>query len=107
MRRLGRTLRLELIYSDHVSVNAETKLPEPLDLDRPLFQAASALLDRAWSRRTRLRHLALGVRDLQEGPRQLQLFGGEAEDKERRLLGALDQIRERFGDSAVRQGRTM
>lgn len=98
-------LRLEFTYSDHVSVRAEARLPSPSDLDGPVFEAARRLLEKSWTRRTRLRYLCLTLQDLRRGPAQLGLFG-EDDGRERRLRTALDGIRRRFGEGSVRVGRT-
>lgn len=110
LRRLGqsaRAVRLEIIYSDHLSAASEKKLPEPADLDRALFAAARELLEKTWTRRLRLRYLALALSDLSRGPRQKKLFGEEELERERDLLAALDAVRQKYGEGAVRYGRTL
>ena len=102
----ARVLALEFTYSDHVTARAEEKLAAPSDLDGPMFAAAWRLLEKSWTRRTRLRYLSLALKDLSRGPAQLALFG-EDDVRERRLRTALDEVREKFGEKAVRVGRTV
>jgi DNA polymerase-4 len=106
LRLRARLVRIEFTYSDHVSARAEEKLAQPSDLDGPVFAAAWRLLEKTWTRRTRLRYLCLTLRDLAAGPAQLPLFG-EDDVRERRLRTALDEVREKFGEKAVRVGRTV
>ncbi|HUT53236.1 MAG TPA: DNA polymerase IV [bacterium] len=108
MRCRARSVKLELIYADHVSASREAALREPADLDRPVFAKAGELLEKTWARRVRLRWLGLTLKDLARGPRQLGLFDHDREnERERSLAVALDQVRARFGESALRCGRTL
>jgi DNA polymerase IV len=106
IQRLAGAVRLEITYADHVSVSRQARLAQPGDLDGPLFDAARHLLESAWTRRTRLRYLGLSLKDLVEAPRQLRLFA-EDQGQERALVSALDQLRRRFGETAVRHGRVV
>jgi len=108
IQRLASAIRLEVIYADHVSASRQIRLAEPGDLDGPLFEAARRLLESAWTRRTRLRYLGLSLKELIAAPRQLRLFPEAlAELKERALVSALDALRSRFGEKAVRYGRVV
>jgi len=99
-------VRLELTYADHVSAWRQVRLTDPTDLDGALFAAAKRLLESVWTRRTRVRYLGLSLKELSPEPRQLRLFPeAAAEVKERGLVAALDQLRSRFGEKAVRYGR--
>jgi DNA polymerase-4 len=108
LKRLAGAVRIEITYADHVSASRQARLSQPGDLDGPLFEAARRLLESAWTRRTRLRYLGLSLKELIAAPRQLRLFPeAEAELKERALVSALDALRSRFGEKAVRHGRTL
>jgi DNA polymerase-4 len=112
LRKLGRrarTVKLELTYSDYVTVKSRAKLAEPDDLDGAIFREARILLERTWTRRTRLRYLCLTLTDLVGGARQLKLFEDREQrpERDRNLNAALDKIRERYGRDAVRYGRTL
>ena len=105
LKRLAGAVRIEITYADHVSASRQARLSQPGDLDGPLFEAARRLLEGAWTRRTRLRYLGLSLKELQPESRQLCFFE-EKENPERVLLTALDALRARFGEQAVRYGRT-
>jgi len=76
--------------------------------DLALFEPVRAALHLAWQRRVRIRHLRLVCDLLAFPPAQQELFPAAADRDRRRtrLVAALDGIRERFGEDAVRFGRT-
>ena len=76
--------------------------------DKALFEQACAALHQAWQRRVRIRHLRLVCDRLVFPPVQRDLFPADAarEDRQARLMAALDGIRERFGREAIKVGRT-
>jgi DNA polymerase-4 len=57
----------------------------------------------------RIRHLRLICDRLTFPPAQLELFAAEQKQTERRanLISAVDRIRNRFGNEAVRFGRSL
>jgi hypothetical protein len=77
-------------------------------LDSFLYQAALRLFTRAVQRRIRLRRLSLNVAHLQTPFGQMALFPWDDPDRHRetRLLKAMDEIRQRYGNGAVYYGRT-
>ncbi len=109
LRKLGqraRGLRVEITYADYLTCKGRGKPPEPMELDRSIYQAAERVLDKTWTRRTRLRYLSLTLGDLVGGPVQLNLF--EKQDPaEHNLQQALDSIRQKFGQNAVKKGKTI
>lgn len=77
--------------------------------DMALFEPVRAALHLAWQRRVRIRHLRLVCDRLAFPPAQQELFPAAAvRDRRRiRLVSALDDIRGRFGEDAIRLGRTL
>jgi hypothetical protein len=73
-----------------------------------MFPIISALCQRLFQRRVRLRAVRLSAEGLRPAEEQLSLFEGPtaAPSRMRRLMLALDRVRDRFGPSAVRFGRT-
>ena len=71
------------------------------------FRTARRTLLLAWTRRVRIRHVRLICDRLTFPPAQLELFAAEQKQKKDRdnLIVAIDDIRSRFGNEAVRFGR--
>jgi DNA polymerase-4 len=109
-RRLaGRRLGITLDYSDGGRIVRQATLRPAGANDFRLFAAARQALSRAWARRVRIRRLQLICDRLTYPPAQLELFAAEQTHRRRHenLVAALDAVRNRFGDSAVRVGRTL
>ncbi|MBI5836996.1 MAG: DNA polymerase IV [Candidatus Eisenbacteria bacterium] len=107
LRELGlaaRTVGCSMRTSDGQGDTRSRTLAEPTDLDSLLFETARDLLRRMHTRRVAL-HL-VGVRATGLGPaggRQGRLFDADPA-REASLLGALDEVRGRFGHGAVVSG---
>jgi DNA polymerase-4 len=122
LQRLCRTLRsqrrvcggmsLMIRYSDQRNVSAKTQVtPETwweIDLAGPLH----ALFHRAFRRRIRLRQMTLSLTHLTGLAQQVSLFEDRSpeeqlrRDRAHRLAHALDHLHQRFGEGAIRYGRT-
>jgi DNA polymerase-4 len=123
-------LRVAIRYAGALTVQREGRLVPPTSASLRLFQAARDLLERARSRRERVRIIELHLFHFGRGPRQLFLFGPEAldggtgggapspsatsaETVVRRagaaevLAEAIGRIRGRFGEAAVVPGRLL
>ena len=118
---LATTVQLKLRLSPFDTVTRRRRLPAASDSDLEIYRVARDLLDKAWPRDRGVR--LLGVTGLglvpSSAPRQGVLFGGEASPEpavdqghtspvdpevERALDRALDAIRGRYGDGALRRG---
>lgn len=97
-------VRLKLRWSDFTTITRQVSLPQPTDQDNVIHEAASNLLRAAWTDARPVRLLGVGAGRLTAAAHQLSLWDTPTE-KERRLLDALDTLRERYGDSAVQSGR--
>ncbi len=107
-RRLtARRIKLVLNYSDGGRIARQAAPNPPTANDASLFAAAKLALERAWTRRVRIRHLGLTCDRLTYPPAQMELFA-EDKDEEKKsasLIAALDNIRFRFGSNAIQMGR--
>jgi len=109
-RRLAaKRLRVVIDYSDGKRTIRQAISNPPTANDIRLFAVAKIALDRAWTRRVRIRHLRLICDRLTYPPAQMELF---AEDRHKDeidngLIAALDAIRHRFGPDAIHMGRTL
>jgi DNA polymerase IV len=102
-RMAAQRLGIVLDYSDGMRVARQGSLTPPSANDRRLFDQAKLVLDRAWARRVRIRHLRLCLDRLTFPPAQLDLFAdrGQPIKKDDRLMQSLDAIRGKFGVAAV------
>lgn len=99
-RRLGIWLR----YSDGSHVVRQSACRNGTSGDVLLKKLAAAALQRAWTRRTRIRSCRLVCDRLQRQSPQLLLFT-EQEDREKKVLAAMDALRKRFGHEVIGVGR--
>jgi DNA polymerase IV len=109
-RRLAaRRLALLIDYSDGLRCIRQKKADPPTANDMALFDLAIEVLDLAWFRRVRIRYIRVIFDRLIFPPAyQLEMFSQNCEKNRRRisLMEAIDSIRNRFGDHAIRIGKT-
>ncbi|RMH01348.1 MAG: DNA polymerase IV [Planctomycetota bacterium] len=103
---LARKISVRLRYADFVSESRDTTLPVATDHDGELLAPALELLHRMATRRTLVRLLGVRLGGLSRGYWQGSLLDPRRA-RERRLVAALDGIRDRHGMSAVRAGETV
>lgn len=105
----GRTVHLKVRFADFSTVTRSQTLPELTNITAELWQAA----DEMFSRRLPAGHLpvrlvGVGVSGFDEsGLRQGLLFDQEDRQKQAGLDTVTDQIRERFGSSALRRAASL
>lgn len=102
----GRTIKLKLRYSDFKTLTRQVTMEAATDLEQVIYDQAARLLDKAWDRRRKVRLIGVGVSKFETGERQLSLFevvDEERAEKLRRLSQAVDRIREKYGDEAIRR----
>ncbi len=102
-------LSVTLVFADGMRIARQRILTPPAATDLALFESARSALHRAWLRRTRVRRIRLACSRLAYPPAQLEVFPEDRQNtgQQRRLMASLDRIRERFGQGAVRIGRTL
>ena len=108
-RRAARRVAVILDYSDGKRCARQLAAKPATANDLTLFELARRILQLAWIRRVRIRHLRLICDRLTFPPAQLELFAAEQKQTEQRnhLINAVDRIRNRFGNEAVRFGRSL
>ncbi len=109
-RRLtARRITIALDYSDGKRTRRQATANPPTANDIRLFAVAKTALDRAWTRRVRMRHLGLMCDRLTYPSAQQELFPEHRKKEATRdnLIATLDTIRHRFGTHAIRMGRTL
>ncbi len=100
----ARTLTLKLRYGDFTQETAGRSLPEASDLEGPFYPLVDPLLRKAWTKRRPLRLVGARFSGIEDGPAQLDLFAGEADEKKRRLAAVLDRLNAGGGAARVRHG---
>ncbi len=101
----GRTVHLKVRFADFSTITRSQTLPEPTDITHELWQAADDMLcQRLPSGHIPVRLLGMGVSGLDEtGLVQGFLFDQDRRKKQTGVDTVSDQIRERFGSSALRR----
>jgi len=102
----GSTVRLKLRWSDFTTILRQASLPQPSSVDPEILGVVRALFQANWKPGRPVRLLGVGVSGLQPPVRQLDLFDRTWE-REERLLRAVDQIRQRFGDQSVHRASSL
>ncbi len=100
------TIRLKIRWSDFSTHTRQVTLAQPTDQDGVVGQAAEDLLHSIWTDGRPVRLIGVGAARLAPAAHQLSLWD-TPDQKERRLLRALDELRERFGSDAVVNGRSL
>lgn len=110
----ARTVTVKLRDADFATRQHSRTLPEPLESDHGIWEAARDLFhELRASRRVPARLLGVGLSNLVEGdaPLQMGLFPGEEvpweTERDRAVSRAVDRLRDRFGDEVVKPGRML
>ncbi len=96
----GSTVRLKLRWADFSTITRQVSLEQPTDQDQEIYQAVLALFHTVWKPGRLVRLLGVGAARLGLPQRQLS-FWDLGSEKEHRLLEALDDLRERYGEKVV------
>ncbi len=98
----GSTVRLKLRWADFTTISRQVRLRQPTDQDGIVYEVVCDLFRGAWTPGTPVRLLGVGVSGLGPGQHQLSLWDTQTE-KERRLLRAIDELRERYGKQIIQR----
>ncbi|RMG68050.1 MAG: DNA polymerase IV [Calditrichaeota bacterium] len=102
---LARRVAVKIRYSDFTQHQMAHTLAEPTDNAAELFAEVQRLVTRIPFRRLRIRHVGVQVSQIEWRNLQLQLFSQE--DRLESLDEAIDQIREKFGFTAILPADTL
>ena len=97
----GHTVQIKLRYSDFSTYTRAQTLEEATQLDTVMLETARTLFRRNWKKSQPVRLLGVYVSTLQLTEGQLDLIDGERKQKWGQALAAVDDLRDRFGESAV------
>ncbi|MEM7030404.1 MAG: DNA polymerase IV [Chloroflexota bacterium] len=101
----GSTVRLKIRWADFTTRTRQTTLPRPTNQDNEIYEQAVNLFEKIWQLGRPVRLIGLGVSGFGQ-PRQLGLWD-EASAEGQQLQQTLDDLRERFGDDAIKWGRDL
>jgi DNA polymerase-4 len=102
----ARCVTLRIRYSGFRTVTRSQTLAEPTHLDPLLLSTLRRLLERHWEHHP-VRLIGIEFGTLSHGANQMGLFDPVLREKLERLARAADQLRERFGFSAVQFGGSL
>jgi DNA polymerase-4 len=97
----ARTLQLKLRYSDFATITRAHSLDHATQLDTEIFQHIRALFHQNRKTSTKIRLLGVHASGLESGEGQLNLLAEDKTERWRKALNAVDQLRDRFGESSV------
>ncbi|MBN2123798.1 MAG: DNA polymerase IV, partial [Deltaproteobacteria bacterium] len=99
---------LQLRYADQEDILRQIILPRKSCRDADLYKPLEALFFKLCRRRVRIRFMRVWFQGFSRLDPQLPLFPCRepGEGREKKAIQALDRIREKYGDFAIRYGRT-
>ncbi|WP_447973881.1 DNA polymerase Y family protein [Nitrospira sp. Kam-Ns4a] len=112
-RRVCRLVSLTIRYSDQVEVTRQARVLPETCWEADLSPVLASLFQRSFRRRIRLCQLTVSLTGLADFAEQRSLFEEPPRDDQlrraraRALAVALDQLQARFGERAIRYGRSL
>ena len=104
---LGTTLSVTITYQDFVHVTHQKTLLTPTNTTDIFYHVICELFDELWNG-TPIRLLGCGANKItSDENEQMNLFDQETIEKHKKLDQALDTIRNKFGDSAIKRASFM
>ena len=104
----GAAAKIILSYSDGLQSASKLKLIPSTSNDMTMFKKCTRLLDKAWNRRIRIRHMRLICEKLSPGEMQAELFPPKTKEiKQGNLILAMDEIRAKFGTDSIKPALTI
>jgi len=102
----GTTVQIKLRWSDFTTITRQKTLPSPSNLDQEIYETAAALFEENYIEGRPVRLIGVGVSNLCPPVRQLSLWD-DNQQKERQLLSAVDELRERFGKDIIKRSPSL
>ena len=103
----ARCITLKLRYADFTTITRRHTLSQTSDSDQTIFDVGQGLLNRALAQeRQPVRLIGIGVSELTEAGRQLEMLDSSPQRQES-LNKAIDRIRQKYGFTAIQTGRTL
>jgi len=103
----ARCITLKLRYADFTTITRRHTLSQTSDSDQTIFDTGLGLLKKTLGgERQPVRLIGIGVSELVESGRQLEMLDTSARRQEQ-LDRAIDRIRKKYGFTAIQTGRTL
>ncbi|MBI9048132.1 MAG: DNA polymerase IV [Anaerolineaceae bacterium] len=102
----GTTIRLKIRWANFETHTRQKKMHSPVDQDRVIFEQAYEQMMAFYPFKQPVRLIGVGVSGLTNAMHQLPLWETE-DEKERRLLNAVDEVRNRFGKNVLKRGNSI
>jgi DNA polymerase-4 len=93
-------VQIKVRYSDFSTFTRAHTLPHATDLDTEILGEVRRLFALNWTRQP-VRLIGVHVSSLETVEGQLGLLAGEAAERWRKALAAVDRIRDKFGEESV------
>jgi DNA polymerase IV len=103
---VSKKITLTIRYTDKTEGVGGIILPRPSFWEFDFYPSIKRLFARVYKRRVRLRHIRLSFEQLCPEPRQLCFLSphGSSLDKKKKIIRAIDTVRNKFGDTAISFG---
>jgi DNA polymerase-4 len=104
---LGNVISLHLRFADFDGIGRQKKIKFYTDEERILYKVGRELLHEYWRPGQAIRLVGISCSGLAKVPEiyQIDLFRQTEEDSHRKLLAAIDEIRDKFGEHAITRAR--
>ncbi len=99
----GSTIKLKIRWPDFTTLTRQTTLQHATDDEIEIAKVALELMGSIRRPGRAVRLIGVGLSGLQSPTHQLGLWEANS-DKSRRLMSAIDALRERYGDHVIRRG---
>ena len=100
------TVRIKVRWPDFLTQSRQLPLPRATNQDTVIAHGALTLFDSLWDGKIKVRLIGVGVSGLQPEIWQPSLWD-TPNDKERRLLAAMDELKDRYGRKIVQRGAAL
>jgi DNA polymerase-4 len=97
----ARTVQLKLRYKDFTTITRAHTLSNPTQLDTEIFEDIRALFRKNWKKGMHIRLLGVQASHFSTESAQIDLLGGNRQQRWKDALSAADKLRDKFGESSV------
>ena len=99
----GFTIRLKIRWPNFQTLTRQLTLLQPTNQDSIILVSVKTLFYQVWKKGLKVRLIGIGVSQLTGHFQQLSLFDHKNE-KEQRLLQAVDELHQKFGEKSIQRG---